>query len=176
MTFAVTPLIGVDVTDTSSLQSGSSSVYEPEFQLGGRAALSDGGETMYIKASSAITAGDVLLIDSAGAAAPITTALCDAGTATAHKYIGVAHTTLASGQHGWACTRGVPTAGISVLASCVKGSPLYTTSTAGALDDTSSSSHLISGIQITATATGAAVTAGYLSVNPVLVSGTVNNT
>lgn len=176
MTYAVTPLMGVDITDTSSLQSGSATVYAAEFTLAGRATLNDGGEAMYVKASEAITAGDVLLIDSAGLATPMTTALTDAGTATAHKYIGVAHTTLASGQHGWACTRGIPTAGIKVLASCVKGSPLYTTATAGALDDTSSSSHLVSGIQLTATATGAAVTAGYLSVNPVLVSGTVNNT
>lgn len=176
MTYAVTPLMGVDVTDTSSLNAGSLTVYQPEFTLGGRAVLSDGGEAMYIKAGEAITAGDVLFIDSAGSALRLTTATADAGTATAHKYIGVAHTTLISGQHGWACTRGVPTAGISVLASCVKGSPLYTTSTAGALDDISTSSHLVSGIQITATATGAAVTAGYLSVNPVLVSGTVNNT
>ena len=176
MTYAVTPLMGVDVTDTSSLQSGSTTVYDPEFTLGGRAALSDGGEAMYIKAGEAITAGDVLYIDSAGSALKITTATADAGTATAHKYIAVAHTTLASAQHGWACTRGIPTAGIRVAASCVKASPLYTTSTAGELDDTSSSSHLITGIQLTATATGAAVTAGYLSVNPILVSGTVNNT
>lgn len=167
-THAITPILGVDITAATSTT--------PNFKLAGRATLSDGGEAMYIKASSTITAGDVLLIDSAGAAAPITTALTDAGTATAHKYIGVAHVDITSGSYGWACTRGVPTAGINVAASCVRGSPLYTTSTAGRLDDTSTSSHLVSGIQTTATATGAAVTAGYLSVNPVLVSGTVNNT
>lgn len=112
---------------------------------------------------------------STGSATGITTALCDAGTTTAGQLIAVANTTLASAQHGWACVRGVPVAGISVLASCVRGSALYTTTTAGALDDTSSSSHLIAGIELTATATGAAVTAGICS-NPVLVSGTVNNT
>lgn len=174
--FAVTPLLGIDVTDTSSLQSGSATVYEPEFTLGARVKLSDTGEAMYIKATSAITAGDVLLISSAGAAVPITTALTDKGGTTPHQVIGVAHTTLAAGQHGWACMAGVPTAGISVLASCVRGSPLYTTSTAGALDDTDTSSHLITGIQITTTATGAAVTAGFLSANPVLTSGVINNT
>lgn len=176
MTYAITPLMGVEVTDTSSLVSGSATVYQPEFSLTGRASLSDGGEAMYIKAGAAITAGDVLLIDSLGSAVGVTTLLTDADTATAHKYIGVAHTTLASGQHGWACTRGIPTAGIRVAASCKKGSPLYTTTTAGELDDVSTSSHLISGIQITTTVTSAAVTPGYLSVNPVLVSGTVNNT
>ncbi len=174
--FAITPLMGVDITDTSSLQSGSATIYEPEFILGSRVKLSDTGEAMYIKATSAITAGDVLLISSAGAGVPITTALTDKGGTTPHQVIGVAHTTLAAGQHGWACLGGTPTAGISVLASCVRGSPLYTTSTAGALDDTDTSSHLISNIFITTTATGAAVTAGFLPGNPVLVSGVVNNT
>ena len=173
--FSITPLLGIDPSATSSLQSGSLTVYQPEFQLGARAKLSDGGETMYIKAGAAITAGDVLQINSTGSAVGITTALCDAGTTTAQEYIGVANTTLASGQHGWACTGGIPLAGISVAASCVRGSPLYTTTTAGQLDDTSSSSHLISGIQTTVTATGAAVVAGFVT-TPLLVSGTVNNT
>lgn len=168
MSYAVTPLMGVDVTTATSTTA--------EYALGARVKVSDGGEAMYVKAGSTVTAGDVLLISSAGSAVPITTALTDAGTATAHQYIGVAHVSITSGSYGWACTGGIPTAGISVLASCVRGSPLYTTTTAGALDDTSTSSHLISGIQITTTATGAAVTAGYLSVNPILVSGVVNNT
>ena len=174
--FATSPLLGVDPSATSSLQSGSATVYVPEFQLGARVNLSDGGEAMYIKAGAAITAGDVLFIDSTGSAVGLTTALADKGGTTPQQYIGVAHTTLASGQHGWACMKGIPLAGISVAASCVRGSPLYTTSTAGQLDDTDSSSHLVSGIQITTTATGAAVKAGFLSVNPVLVSGVVNNT
>lgn len=167
MTFATTPTMGVDVTAVSAST--------PDYTPGARVKTNDTGESIYVKASSTITAGDVLLISSAGAAVPITTALTDAGTATAHQLIGVAHVSITSGQYGWACLNGVPTAGISVLASCVRGSPLYTTSTAGALDDTSSSSHLIAGIEITTTATGAAVTPGFLS-NPVLVSGTVNNT
>lgn len=173
--YAITPLSGVDITATSSLASGSLTVYSPEFGLASRAKMSDGGEAIYIKASSSITAGDVLLVDGSGNAAKITTALTDAGTTTAHQYIAVAHVTLASGQHGWACTSGVPTAGISVLASCVRGSPLYTTSTAGALDDISTSSHLITGIEITTTVVGAGVTPGFLT-NPTLVSGTVLNT
>lgn len=173
--FAISPLLGIDPSATSSLQSGSATVYQPEFQLGARAKLSDGGETMYIKAGAAITAGDALLINSTGSAVGITTALCDKGGTTPQQYIGIANTTLASGQHGWACTGGIPLAGISVAASCVRGSPLYTTSSAGVLDDTDSSSHLISGVQTTTTATGAAVVAGFVTV-PLLVSGVVNNT
>lgn len=173
--FSTSPLSGVDITSTSSLAAGSATVYSPEFTLAARVKMSDGGEAIYIKASDSITAGDVLLVDGSGNAAKITTALTDAGTATAHQYIAVAHVTLASGQHGWACTSGIPTAGISVLASCVRGSPLYTTTTPGALDDISTSSHLITGIEITTTVVGAGVTPGFLT-NPTLVSGTVLNT
>lgn len=176
MTYAVSPVLGVDITSTSSLQSGSSTVYVPEWGIGSKAITSDCGEHVYIKAGAAITAGDVVQITmSTGSATGITTLLADANTTTAGQLIGVANTTLASAQHGWACLRGVPYAGINVAASCVRGSPLYTTTTAGQLDDTSSSSHLIAGIELTATATGAAVTAGLCS-NPVLVSGVVNNT
>jgi hypothetical protein len=173
--YSIQPLMGVDPSDTSDLATGSLTVYSPEFALGARIKLSDGGETMYIKAGAAITAGDVLLINSTGSAVGITTALCDKGGTTPQQYIGVANTTLASGQHGWACTGGIPIAGISVAASCVRGSPLYTTTGAGILDDTDSSSHLISGIQTTVTATGAAVVAGFVT-TPLLVSGVVNNT
>ncbi len=176
MTYATTSALGVDITSTSSLQSGSSTVYVPEWGIGCKTLTSDGGEHIYIKAAAAITAGDVVQITmSSGSATGITTLLCDANTTTAGQLIGVANTTLASAQHGWACLRGVPVAGINVAASCVKGSPLYTTTTAGQVDDTSSSAHLIAGLETTATATGAAVTAGLCS-NPVLVSGTVNNT
>ena len=173
--FAVSPLMGVDITATSSLAAGSATVYSPEYGLGNRVVMSD-GEAIYIKAAAAITAGDVVQITmSSGSATGITTLLTDAAAATAGQLIGVAHTTLASGQHGWACLKGVPYAGINVAASCLLGSPLYTTTVAGRLDDTSASSHLILGIETTVTATGAAVVAGLCS-NPVLASGTVNNT
>jgi predicted RecA/RadA family phage recombinase len=173
--YAITPVMGIDITATSSLASGSLTVYVPEYGLGSTVKMSD-GESIYVKAASAITAGDVIQITmSTGSATGITTLLCDANTTTAGQLIAVAHTTLASGQHGWACRAGVPTAGINVAASCVKGSPLYTTTTAGQVDDTSSSAHLIAGMELTATATGAAVTAG-LCAYPQLISGTVNNT
>lgn len=168
MAYSTMPILGVNITDATTTT--------PRVNAGLRVTLSDMGEAIYVKAGATITAGDVLLIESDGDAVLLTTALANADTTTAYKTIGVAHVDITSGSYGWACTRGVPTAGIKVLASCKRGSPLYTTTTDGALDDTDTSSHLVSGIQLTATATGAAVTAGYLSVNPVLVSGVVNNT
>jgi hypothetical protein len=173
--FSTTPVMGVDITSTSSLATGSLTVYSPEWTVGGKVIMSDGGEHVYIKCAATITAGDVLQITpGTSSATGITTTLASANTTTAGTFIGVANTSLVVGQHGWACLRGVPYAGINIGSSCNKGTPLYTTATAGQLNTTSTSVILVSGIESTVTTTSAAVVAGYCS-NPLLVTGVVNN-
>jgi hypothetical protein len=171
---AISPVLGVDVTATSSLFLGSTTSYKPDFLLGSTIKTSD-GEHMYIQCSATITAGDVLTITPVtGLAQGITTTLATQQSNNAAYYIGVANESLVVGQQGWACIKGSPVNGISIAASCTKAEPLYTTATAGALSTTATSSILISGIEATVTTTSAAVVAGYCS-NPVLVTGTVNN-
>lgn len=161
--FATGPTLGVDVTAPTSAT--------PDFHPGAKVNTADGGEAIYVLAGAAIAAGDVLQITSTtGSAVGLTTTLAANDTATAGKLIGVAHVAITNGQYGWACLKGIPTAGINVAAACVKGAPLYTTATAGQVDD--AATHLIAGMMLTATAVGAAVTPGILS-NPVLVRGTV---
>lgn len=160
MTYCTTPIAGVDISSTSTT---------PENTVAGKVSMSDGGEAVYIKASGAITAGDVLLISPAGLAVGITTTNSGAAL-TASYYIGVAHTNIADGSYGWACLRGVPTAGINVAANCALGVPLYTTATAGRVDDAVTNG-LIMGMMLTVTATAAAVTPGVVN-NPVLARGT----
>lgn len=173
--YATGNTMGVDITSTSTLQTGSLTAYQPEWTVGGKAIMSDGGEHVYVKCAATITAGDVLQITpGTGSATGITTTLATANTTTAGTYIGVANVSLAVGQHGWACLRGVPVGGINIGASCNKGTPLYTTATAGQLNTTSTSVLLVSGIEATVTTTSAAVVAGFCS-NPLLVTGTVNN-
>lgn len=175
--FAISPTMGVDIQAVSSLASGSLTTYSPEFGLGNKVTMSDAGEAVYIKAGAAITAGDVLIVNqSTGSAQGITTTLVSANaTAATQSYlVAVAHSTLASGQHGWACVKGAPFAGINIGASCNKGTPLYTTATAGQLNTSQTSTVLIAGIEATVTTTTAAVVAGFCN-NPVIVSGTVNN-
>lgn len=171
---AIGPVLGIDVTGTSSLKTGSTTVYIPEFTLGGKVTTSD-GEHMYIQCAATITAGDVLTITPVtGLAQGITTTLATQQSANAANFIGVANESLVVGQQGWACIKGSPVNGMSIAASCTKAEPLYTSSTAGALTTTSTSNVLISGIEATVTTTSAAVVAGFCS-NPVLVTGTVNN-
>lgn len=161
--YATNAVLGVDVTAATSAT--------PDFHPGSKVNTADGGEAIYVLAGAAIAAGDVLQITSTtGSAVGITTTLAGNNTTTAGKAIGVAHVAITNGQYGWACLKGVPTAGINVAATTAQGTPLYTTATAGQVSNTAT--NLISGMMITVTATGAAATPGILS-NPVLVRGTV---
>ena len=78
------------------------------------------------------------------------------------KRVGFAQTSIASGSYGWVQTGGVPV--VKLAASCLPNVPLYTTATAGTLDDAVVSGGLVAGIVATVSASGAtAVTcvAGY---------------
>ena len=161
--YATGGTLGVDVTTATSAT--------PDFHPGAVVKTADGGEAIYVLAAATIAAGDVLQITSTtGSAVGLTTTLAAAATATAGKVIGVAHVDITNGQYAWACLKGIPTAGISVNNACALGAPLYTTATAGQVDD--AATHLIAGMMLTATATATQPTAGILS-NPVLVRGTV---
>lgn len=174
-TYAIAPALGMDISSVASLQSGSSTVYTPDWAVGAKAITSDGGEHIYIKCGATITAGDVVFITpSTGSAVGVTTTLANQTGSGGARYIAVADASLATGQYGWACLRGIPYAGINIASSCTALEQLYTTSTAGQLSTTSTSSCLISGIEATATTTSAAVVAGICT-NPLLVTGVVNN-
>lgn len=117
----------------------------------------DGSELVRVIAGSAIAQYDCVHILTSGTAAPITATLAK----TAGR-VGFAQTALGSGETGWVHLRS-SNIRVKVLASCANLVPLYTTDTAGSLDDaTASLSHyLIMGVQLTAanSATISAVTA-----------------
>ena len=130
------------------------------FLVGARASAADGSEYVFVKASATIAVNNVLGItvstSSTSAtpvytAAPITKALADQ-----MAEIAVAYVAIASGSYGWAITKGANA--VTLKNSCLPSVPLYTTATAGYLDDTSGSQTRIYGIrsQKTATASGAA--------------------
>jgi len=112
----------------------------------------DGSKWLRIIAGSAIAQYDTVHIASSGTANPITAAL--AKTAGRIGFAQVAH---ASGATGWVqiCGSGFR---LNVGASCLSGVPLYTTDTAGTLDDAtvSASQYLVMGVQIVATNSGSA--------------------
>ena len=113
------------------------------FAVGTKGVLPDGGEAGYISASSAIAVNDAVGIDENFAGAPITKAMADDGW-----NVGVAaDVAIGSGEYGWARTRG-SNFSVNVLASCAADAVLYTSATAGKLDDASSSQTKIDGIVI----------------------------
>lgn len=154
--------LGVDVTTATSAS--------PEYTVGARVNVAGGGEAIYVKAGgSNLGVGDVVLISPAGVAIGATTTNTD-NVLTAAYLIGCMHVAVTADQYGWACLKGVPTGGISVAANCALGVPLYTTATAGVVDDAATNGAIF-GMQLTVAATAAAATAGVLS-NPVLAQGT----
>jgi hypothetical protein len=145
--------IGVDL-DAVIAGTGTSSDESGAFHLGQRAVLDDNGEAMYVHASAAIAANDVVGIDENFEAAPLTKAMADDGW-----MIGVAaDVALSDNDFGWVRMKGSNFSG-NVLASCAADAALYTSGTAGSLDDSSSSQTAIKGVVCVTAGSGGGKTA-----------------
>lgn len=124
------------------------------FALGDRMTDYAGNEWVYVEAGGVITTKDTVHISGAFVANPITLAL-----STTAGFVGHAQFAFTTAERGWVMARGKPV--IRVALNCLPGVPLYTTDTAGVLDDAtaSASHHLVQGVQIIATASGATASA-----------------
>ena len=120
-----------------------------DYQLGECAMGSDGTEWVYVQAGGAIAQYDAVGIDEAFQAAALTKAIADAG-----HTVGVAQAAFADNEYGWVATKG-SNISVNVLANCAADTQLYTTATAGKLDDAAASQTPIDGIVITTAAGGA---------------------
>jgi hypothetical protein len=131
------------------------------FALGTRSLASDGSEWMYVKSGAAITAYDTLWINSSFVAAAITPAL--AITAGDVGFAGAVSCST-SGQYFWTMVRGNPT--VRLAANCQPAVPLYTTDTAGVLDDATASlsQHQVQGVIATTSNSAASSSVGNISV------------
>ena len=114
-----------------------------------RFCTADGKEYMYVQASGAIAQYDVVAIDEDGQAAKITKALAD----DSHK-VGAAQVAFADNEYGYVQIKGPTT--INVLASAAADAVLYTSATAGSLDDDGTSQTKIAGLVATAAVGGSA--------------------
>lgn len=123
----------------------------------------NGKAYVFVKASSAIAAGDVCTIDTTS-----NTTVAPLGTANDARgnRCGVATVAIASGSYGWLQVYG-PHAAINVLASCAANVRLNTTGTAGSLDDDGTATTMqVQGIYLTTARGGTNGPApGYL-INP----------
>lgn len=143
-------LVGVSVLDTYSptayAQSGKG------FGLGDFHRDDTGRGFVYVQASAAVAASDVVQITSAYAIATVTTANSLRGTK-----IGVAPVAFAADDYGWVQVDGPATA--NVLANCAANVRINTTATPGKLDDDGTAgAKQIQGIVLT-TANGAGANA-----------------
>lgn len=150
MTYITSGIIGVSLTTTTAGTTTDGA--DAKFTLGQRASGSDNTEWVYVQASGAITQYDAVGIDENFQAAALTTAIADDGW-----QIGFAQVAFADNEFGWVCSRG---ANISarVAASCAADVALYTTATAGVLDDASTSQTKIDGVVAVTAVTAAAAT------------------
>lgn len=160
MAIPVVPIAGIDITATPA-GTGTSNDEGNEFPLGTRVAFTDGQEYIFVHASGAITQYDWVAIDENYEAAAGTKALADDG-----HLVGFAQVAFADNDFGWVATRG-SNISVRVAASCAVDVTLYTTSTAGVLDDTSASQTAINGVVLVeATTTSGVAAHEIIATNP----------
>ena len=130
------------------------------FGLGDSATGKDGTKWMYVTASAAIAQYDVVGVDENFAAAPLTKAMADDGW-----FIGFAQDAFASGASGFVACNG-SNIQANVLANCAADAALYTTATAGSLDDESTNQTKISGVTAVTAVGGSAGNVEVIANNP----------
>jgi hypothetical protein len=145
-------LLGVDVTDTP----GDSTTSDIRFQdsrgvrLGILHEDHRGYVYQYVHAAGAITQYAAVSIDEAFEATMLTKALADTAVG-----VGVAQVAFADNDFGWVLRKGQGS--ILVLANCAADVGLYSSASAGYVDDGTASQTLISGVVATASTSAAGV-------------------
>ena len=148
MTVSTSNLIGVSLGYSDS---------SPAFGLGTVVNLDDGGQAIYVQAASTCATYAAVSVRVDNKVVPLTTT-----NSAASKAVGFAQVSIASAEYGWVQLGGKPR--VLVAANCQPSVPLFTTATAGVLDDATVTAGLIAGlVATTSTVTASNVTciAGY---------------
>ena len=159
--------IGIDLTATYASTSAGSIIPWPA-RPGDRVHTNNNGCYMFARAQSDISqfacvvfgsfADSAVSSDSTRmptvAAVPMTTTNAVVGGVGGDGMVGIAQTSIASSYYGWIALNGSALR-VNTLVACQPKVPLYTTSTAGSLDDATVSSGYVSGITINTSATSA---------------------
>lgn len=141
-------LIGIDLTATPTGSEGNGAP-GVQFALGQRVPTTDGGQYMFVQANGAITQYDAVGIDENYQAAALTGAMCGDGWR-----LGFAQVAFADNDYGWVALEG-SNIKCNLAAECAADTQLYTSATAGTLDDASTSQYAINGV-VAVTAQGTA--------------------
>lgn len=133
---------------------------DQEFDLLTRATGSDGVTAIYVQANGAIGQYDAVGIDENGQAAKLTTAIANSGW-----MIGFAQSAFADNEYGWVAHSGTDIK-VNVLANCGADVGLFTSATAGSLDDGPTGTTFIRGVTPVTAVGGTAGSVQVISLNP----------
>ncbi len=140
MATSTSSVIGVNLTRVDS---------SAQFPVGTIVNLSDGGQAMYVQSTtSALSTYAAVSIDANGLATMLTTT-----NAATSPRIGFAQVSIATGAFGWVQLGGNVL--VNLAAQCDDGVPLFTTATAGVLDDATVSAGYVHGLINTTTISNA---------------------
>lgn len=160
MPVITTPLVTPNLTATRTSADGAGSP-----GLGTIVQTTDGGMAMYVVAQSTIAQYDACIILNTSSATGASIAACPVTTTNAltSQQLAFAQTAIASGAYGWVYVMGHNLRVNSAIA-CQPNVPLYTTATAGVLDDAIVTAGYCLGVVLKSSATSASAppcTAGF---------------
>lgn len=147
MAFLTSPLVGANLTqvDTTAL-----------FKVGTVGYGDDGSKWMYVQALSTVAQYDCVVVTNSGSAVganfgvvPVTTT-----NALASPRVAFAQTAITSASYGWVALEG-NNLRVNCLIACNPKVPLFTTATAGSLDDTVVTAGHVHGVVAVSSATSA---------------------
>lgn len=168
--------IGIDLTATFASTSAGSTSLIP-YTTGARVNTSNNGVYIFARAESDIAQFDAVIFSTYADSASLTPVLRAVPVTTTNAAalgygpVGFAQVAITSSNYGWIALNGVVR--VNLLIACNPKVPLYTTATAGKLDDTTVSAGYIQGIVANTSATSASApyclvnNAGLLTSNPV---------
>jgi hypothetical protein len=139
MSFVVDGKIGVDLEKATSVA---------QYAMGTVVHTNDGGMYEYCRARSEVSQFAAVAIFEGNSIRMLETSIAaDAGSA---KKVGFAQVSIASGYYGWVARMGKVKC--ALLDDCADNVPLFTTTTAGSLDDATISNCLVLGTYLPVTA------------------------
>tara|TARA_R100000687_G_scaffold78755_1_gene72372 strand:+ start:4603 stop:5088 length:486 start_codon:yes stop_codon:yes gene_type:complete len=148
MAFNIDGKLGVKLTETISDTS------LKRFTIGECVQSQDNSKYMYVRAASSVGQYDAVTILSDNTVAPLTTA-----NASVSRAIGFAQTSIASASFGWVALNGNKLL-VNCAANCEDAVMLFTTGTAGVLDDATVTLGAVAGVlTLTTISNATAVTA-----------------
>ncbi len=152
MSYAITPTIGIDLTQIGQGAETAQKLL-PAYALGTKAIFND-GVYQYCKAAGTVAAGDLVKISPEAGAYTFVSGTTTLLPSTEPAKVGVATLAFTSGQYGWIFV-GPGLVSVFCETSCAQDVKLYTHATAGHVDDTATT--LINGLKLITTITTAAV-------------------